>query len=93
VPDRGRGARLRHDRGGGTGADKATKAPHGSVGALGAGRGDMQAEGVLVRALGDTLAVCPPLITTEADVDTIVDAFHSAIQAATRELFPGTGPA
>jgi 4-aminobutyrate--pyruvate transaminase len=69
--------------------DKATKGPNGSVGALGKlVNGHMQARGVLVRALGDTLAVCPPLIATEEHVDTIVDAFHGAIQSATNELFP-----
>jgi 4-aminobutyrate--pyruvate transaminase len=69
--------------------DKATKAPNGTVGALGKlVNGHMQARGVLVRALGDSLAVCPPLIATEEHVDSIVDAFHSAIGAATKELVP-----
>jgi len=63
-------------------ADKATKAPHGAVGALGAAAAAaMQAEGVLVRAIGDNVAVCPPLITTEAQIDEIVDAFHLALRA------------
>ena len=68
-------------------ADKASKAPHGAVGALGAAvAAAMQAEGVLVRAIGDTLAVCPPLIITEEGVDQIVDAFHRALPAAAEKL-------
>ncbi|MGY6411600.1 MAG: aspartate aminotransferase family protein [Alkalilacustris sp.] len=60
--------------------NKATRAPHGKAGALGApAQAAMQEEGVLVRALGDTLAVCPPLITTEDQADQIVDAFHRAL--------------
>ena len=71
-------------------ADRATKAPHGTVGALGAAAAAaMQAEGVLVRALGDTLAVCPPLIATEADTDAIVDAFHRALPATAERLHLG----
>jgi len=68
-------------------ADKAAKTPLEKVGTLGAmGNARMQAQGVLVRALGDTLAVCPPLIATEAHVDTIVDAFHGAIRGVADEL-------
>ncbi len=60
--------------------DKATKAPHGKAGALGPVlMAAMQDEGVLVRALGDTVAVCPPLITTEDQADQIVDAFDRAL--------------
>ncbi len=67
-------------------ADRATKAPHGKPGALGALAGArMMAEGVIVRPLGDSVAVCPPLIATEADADAIVDAFHRALPAVAAE--------
>jgi len=42
-------------------------APARGVGAYCAGR--CEANGLIVRALGDTLAVCPPLIITDAQVD------------------------
>ena len=68
-------------------ADKAAKSPHGKVGALGAHvNAHMQANGVLVRALGDSLAVCPPMIATEEHADAIVDAFHASIRASMPEL-------
>lgn len=68
-------------------ADKAEKSPHGNVGALGAmANARMQGEGVLVRALGDSLAVCPPLIATEEHADTIVEAFHTALRGVASEL-------
>ena len=67
--------------------DKATKAPHGKAGALGPVlMAAMQDEGVLVRALGDTVAVCPPLITTENQADQIVDAFHQALPRVAAEF-------
>jgi 4-aminobutyrate--pyruvate transaminase len=67
-------------------ADKAAKTPHGKVGALGAMvAAQMQENGVLVRALGDSLAVCPPLIATEEHADTIVDAFHASLRAVAAE--------
>ena len=35
--------------------------------------------GVILRALGDTLAFCPPLIVTESDIDEILDRFGRAL--------------
>ncbi|MGY6634323.1 MAG: aspartate aminotransferase family protein [Alkalilacustris sp.] len=61
-------------------ADRTTKAPHEKAGVLGAAiQNAMQDEGILVRALGDTVAVCPPLITTEAQAEEIVTAFERAL--------------
>lgn len=54
-------------------ADKATKAPFNPVGSAGApvfARG--HANGLIVRAIGDTIALCPPLIVDEKDVLEIV---------------------
>ena len=38
--------------------------------------------GVIVRAMGDTIAFSPPLIITEAQVDTVADQFEAALDAA-----------
>lgn len=54
-------------------ADKATKAPFaalGKVGAFAVGAGHRH--GIIFRAIGDTLAVCPPLIVSEDDAIRIV---------------------
>ncbi|MBK5928032.1 aspartate aminotransferase family protein [Rhodobaculum claviforme] len=70
--------------------DPVTKAPHGKPGTLGAAlQAAMQDEGILVRALGDTVAVCPPLITTETQADEIVDAFHRAIPRVAAHMAQG----
>lgn len=67
-------------------ADRATKAPRGAVGRLGARAAEMMLEaGVILRAMGDTLALCPPLITTEADIDRILAAFPPVLDALAKE--------
>jgi 4-aminobutyrate--pyruvate transaminase len=38
-----------------------------------------QQEGVIVRAIGDTLAICPPLIITAAEVDELFDRIGRAL--------------
>lgn len=54
-------------------ADKATKKPFDPAAKVGLKAFEIgQDEGMIVRSLGDSLAVCPPLIVTEADVDEIV---------------------
>ncbi|MGP2490115.1 aspartate aminotransferase family protein [Mesorhizobium sp. PUT5] len=64
-------------------ADKAGKAPWGKAGALGTlVNGLLQNNGVISRNMGDALAFCPPLIITEAQVDTMVDALRRALDAA-----------
>ncbi|MFC5387612.1 aspartate aminotransferase family protein [Aquamicrobium segne] len=63
--------------------DKATKAPWGKAGALGALVNDLlRQNGVISRNMGDALAFCPPLIITEAQVDTLVDVVKRALDAA-----------
>ena len=52
--------------------------PKQGVGAYCMGR--CEAHGLLVRALGDSLAFCPPLIIDEAQVDEIFDAFGRALE-------------
>jgi 4-aminobutyrate--pyruvate transaminase len=35
--------------------------------------------GLIVRAIGDTIAFCPPLIVNEQQIDAIVDRFSRAL--------------
>lgn len=61
--------------------DKATKAPFdppGSAGALLAARA--QAHGLIVRNLQDSVALCPPLIIAEAEVDEVLRRFERALR-------------
>ena len=61
-------------------ADKAARTPFDKPGRLG-GRiaADLQAQGVLLRALGDTLVVAPPLIVTEAEMAQVLDALEATL--------------
>lgn len=68
-------------------ADKATKAPWGKPGALGAlVNRHLQQNGVISRNLGDALAFCPPLIITADQIDIVVDAVARALDAAAAEV-------
>ena len=61
-------------------ADKAAKTPFDPIGKVGgyfAARA--QAHGVIFRNLGDTIAVCPPMIITEAEVDKLLEGFAAAL--------------
>lgn len=44
-----------------------------------------QENGLIVRAIGDTVALCPPLIVTEADVVEIVDRLARALDRVSTE--------
>ena len=60
--------------------DKATRAPFDTPGTVGAAfQARAQAHGLIIRSLGDTVALCPPLITTEAEVDEILRRFEKAL--------------
>ncbi|MFJ4453192.1 aspartate aminotransferase family protein [Pseudomonas sp. NPDC089392] len=39
--------------------------------------------GLIIRAIGDTIAFCPPLISTQADIDQILSAFEHTLRDAT----------
>jgi 4-aminobutyrate--pyruvate transaminase len=68
-------------------ADKATKAPWGQVGALGVlANGLLQQNGVISRNMGDSIAFCPPLIITKAQVDIVVDAMKVSLDAALQQV-------
>ncbi|WP_019171585.1 aspartate aminotransferase family protein [Pseudaminobacter salicylatoxidans] len=68
-------------------ADKATKAPWGQPGALGAlTNGLLQQNGVISRNMGDALAFCPPLIITRAQVDEIISALKTSLDEALKQV-------
>jgi 4-aminobutyrate--pyruvate transaminase len=61
-------------------ADKATKAPFEKPGAVGARVAELaQEEGLIIRAIGDIIAFCPPLIITAAEIDVMFDRFARAL--------------
>lgn len=43
-------------------------------------------EGLIIRAMGDYIAFCPPLIISEAQIDEMADKMDRAMDAAEREL-------
>ncbi len=47
---------------------------------------EAKARGLLVRALGDTVAFCPPLIISESDLKAVVSRFGEALDAAAKRL-------
>ena len=66
--------------------DRDSKAPWGTVGRLGGRAAELMLDaGVILRAMGDTLAFCPPLITTESDVDRILDPLVPALDVLAAE--------
>jgi 4-aminobutyrate--pyruvate transaminase len=61
--------------------DKATKAPFDPAEAVGpflVKRGHHH--GLILRALGDSIAFCPPLIVNEAEIDLMLERFAAALQ-------------
>lgn len=67
-------------------ADKETKAPFAKPGRVGTRVSEeLRARGVLLRALGDTLVFAPPLISTEAELKTIVDAVAASLDVVAAE--------
>jgi 4-aminobutyrate--pyruvate transaminase len=68
-------------------ADKASKKSfESSKGAGALVQEEAKRRGILVRALGDTVAFCPPLIITDAELRTVVDRFGEALDAAAAKL-------
>jgi 4-aminobutyrate---pyruvate transaminase len=63
--------------------DKATKAPFpASVGAAGRVVAKCQDHGVILRALGDSIAFCPPLVITESEIGEMLARFDRAFAEA-----------
>ncbi|MGZ3341743.1 MAG: aspartate aminotransferase family protein, partial [Reyranella sp.] len=80
--------------------DKATKAPFARSRQVGERVAATAAtDGLLILANsgcvdgvdGDTLALAPPFVVTEADIDEIVDILTSAIQSVASSEFSGRG--
>jgi 4-aminobutyrate---pyruvate transaminase len=68
-------------------ANKATRTPFDPVGAIGRKlAAHAHGEGLIIRAIGDTIAFCPPLIATEEDVSKIVSRFGAALDATAEYL-------
>ncbi|CAO3416231.1 aspartate aminotransferase family protein [Azospirillum doebereinerae] len=64
-------------------ADKATKANFDPVGRAGAVVNTLaQENGLIVRAMGDSVALCPPLVIGEDDVHQMFDRLTKALDAA-----------
>lgn len=61
-------------------ADKASKRPFDAQNSVGAhAAGFCQEEGVILRPLGDTLAVCPPLIIQESEINALFDCLERGL--------------
>ena len=61
-------------------ADKASKAPFDPPGQVGAAFGKhAQERGLIIRPLGDTIGVCPPLIIQAAEFDSLLERFGQAL--------------
>ncbi len=62
-------------------ADKATKAPFDQPGVFGMRLAELcQDEGLIIRAIGETIAFCPPLIISEAEIDELFARFGRALK-------------
>ena len=61
-------------------ADKATKAMPSPVGSYGAKLVELcHEEGLIIRAIGDVIAFCPPMIITSEQIDELFDRFGRAL--------------
>ena len=61
-------------------ADKASKAPFDPPGRVGAAFGKhAQDRGLIIRPLGDSIGICPPLIIQVGEVDALLDRFGAAL--------------
>ena len=61
-------------------ADKATKAAFAQPGAVGARLAELcQEEGLIIRAIGDIIAFCPPLVIEPGEIDEMFDRFGRAL--------------
>ena len=62
-------------------ADKASKAPFDPPGRVGGAFAKFaQEHGLIIRPLGDTIGVCPPLIITAAEIDSLLERFGQALE-------------
>jgi 4-aminobutyrate--pyruvate transaminase len=69
--------------------DKATKMPFDpSQGAGNVLTAEINNQGLILRQIGDTQAFSPPLVITESEIDTMLDRFGKALDAAAARLSP-----
>jgi 4-aminobutyrate---pyruvate transaminase len=62
-------------------ADKPTKAGFAQPGSIGAKLAELcHEEGLIIRAIGEVIAFCPPLVITDAEVDEMFDRFGRALK-------------
>ena len=62
-------------------ADKATKAPFDPPGSCGMKLAELcHEEGLIIRAIGDVIAFCPPLVISAADIDEMFTRFGRALK-------------
>jgi len=67
--------------------DKATRTPFEVADRVGPLAADVaQDEGIILRAMGDSLALCPPLIIAEAEIEELFDRLSRALDKTHREL-------
>jgi len=68
-------------------ADKASRTPFSPIGRVGAAAFSAGHEhGLIVRAIGDTIALCPPLIITESEVDELVSRLEKVLDTTASRL-------
>ena len=68
-------------------ADKKTKAPFEPAGAAGTKIAKHAMDmGLIVRNMADRIAVCPPLVITEAETDELFNRLHKAFDATLAEM-------
>ncbi len=67
--------------------DKASKAAFEAAAGVGSLAAEIaQQEGLILRAMGDSLALCPPLVITETEIDEVFDLLTRALERTQGEL-------
>jgi 4-aminobutyrate--pyruvate transaminase len=71
-------------------SDKATKQPFDPKQAVGIQvQNRAQEQGLIIRAMGDSIAFCPPLIITAPEIDDLLARFGRALDEATAAIADG----
>jgi len=74
--------------------DKATRTPFDRAMAVGRRcRDHAERRGLLVRAIGDTITLCPPLVISEAEIDELLARLKQALDDTMAELDISAAPA
>lgn len=68
-------------------ADKAAKRPFDATRGVGAMAARLiEGHGAILRAIGDTIAICPPMVITEAELDELFDRFEKGLDEAEAQV-------